>query len=67
MRLLVSKLLLVVGSVVALMATSSFAQSQSIARPWSGHGHDPQHTAVSPVKSQPLQQIKWQTPVDLAP
>lgn len=43
------------------------AQSQSIAIPWSGHGHDAQHTALSQVASKPLQQILWQTPVDLAP
>ena len=43
------------------------AQTQSIAVPWSGHGHDAQHTALSQVASKPLQQILWQTPVDLAP
>ena len=43
------------------------AQTQSIALPWSGHGHDAQHTALSQVASKPLQQILWQTPVDLAP
>jgi hypothetical protein len=34
---------------------------------WSGYGHDPQHTALSPVGSQPLNQIRWSTPVDLNP
>ena len=43
------------------------AFGQSIAIPWSGHGHDPQHTGISRVTSQPLQQIKWQMPVDLNP
>lgn len=43
------------------------ALAQSIALPWSGHGHDPQHTAVSQVTSQPLQQIRWQAPMDLQP
>lgn len=43
------------------------AQTQSIAVPWSGHGHDAQHTALSRVASRPLQRILWQTPVDLAP
>ncbi|MDQ6859752.1 MAG: hypothetical protein M3032_01155, partial [Verrucomicrobiota bacterium] len=38
---------------------------QSIAVPWSGHGHDPQHTAISPTHAQPLGQIRWQMPVDL--
>jgi hypothetical protein len=40
---------------------------QALSLPWSGHGHDPQHTAVSAVASQPLQQIRWQTPLDLNP
>src|SRR5688572_23986541 len=34
---------------------------------WGGHARDPQHTATSPVASQPLEEIAWQTPVDLAP
>lgn len=36
---------------------------------WSGYGHDPQHTALSasPTASQPLNQIRWSTPVDLNP
>lgn len=38
---------------------------QSIGTPWAGHGHDAQHTGISKVGSQPLQQIKWQMPVDL--
>src|SRR3954465_7547546 len=40
---------------------------QSIAGPWSGHGHDAQHSGLSPVASQPLNQIHWQAPADLAP
>lgn len=43
------------------------ARAQSIALPWSGHGHDPQHTGLSQVASKPLQQIHWQTPVDEQP
>lgn len=43
------------------------AQTGSLALPWSGHGHDAQHTAVSKVTSKPLMAIHWQTPVDLAP
>jgi len=34
-------------------------------RPWSGFGGNAQHTALSPVRSQSFQQIRWQTPVDL--
>ena len=45
------------------------ASAQSIAVPWSGHGHDAQHTGLSPFASQPLNRILWQipVPVDLAP
>jgi hypothetical protein len=52
-----------------LLCSCSFISSalaQSIAIPWSGHGHDPQHTGISRVQSQPMQQIRWQMPVDLA-
>jgi hypothetical protein len=34
---------------------------------WSSLGHDPQHTGVADVGSQSLQQILWQTSVDLHP
>jgi len=41
--------------------------AQSIRFPWSGYGHDSQHDAIASVKSQPLNRILWQTPVDLNP
>jgi hypothetical protein len=34
---------------------------------WGGYAHDPQHTDISTVASQPLETIRWSTPVDLAP
>src|SRR5207253_2151601 len=34
---------------------------------WTGFGGNAQHTAVSSVASQPLEGIRWQAPVDLAP
>ncbi len=34
---------------------------------WGNYGGNPQHTAVSSVRSQPLQTIVWQAPVDLNP
>ena len=34
---------------------------------WSGYGHDAQHTALSTIASQALNQIHWSTPVDLNP
>ena len=36
-------------------------------QPWPGFANGPQHTALSPARSQPLTQIRWQTPVDLDP
>ncbi len=37
------------------------------AQTWSGYGHDAQHTGLSPVAAQPLNNIHWSTPVDLSP
>lgn len=34
---------------------------------WDGYAGDPQHTALSSVASQPLETIRWSTPVDLYP
>jgi hypothetical protein len=42
------------------------ALAQSIRVPWSDHAHDPQHSDISPVPSQPLHRIVWQTSVDLS-
>ncbi len=42
------------------------ALAQSIRVPWSDYAHDPQHTAISPVASQPLHRVIWQTSVDLS-
>ena len=50
---------------VVFVGMASSALAQSIGLPWSGHGHDPQHTGLSQVASQPLGEIKWQTPMDL--
>jgi len=41
------------------------AAAQSIRTPWSGHAHDAQHTALSPVASQPLNRIVWHTSLDM--
>ena len=44
-----------------------YANGQALSFPWSGYGHDPQHTALSSVPAQALNRIRWQTPVDLQP
>src|SRR5271169_2951326 len=42
------------------------ALAQSIRVPWSDYAHDPQHTAISPIASQPLHRLIWQTSLDLS-
>lgn len=41
--------------------------AQSIRLPWSSYAHDAQHDAIVSVASQPLNHIRWHTPVDLDP
>jgi hypothetical protein len=43
------------------------ARAQSIAVPWSGLGHNSQHSCVSLVSANTLSTILWHTPVDLDP
>jgi hypothetical protein len=58
---------------LALFATQVFLSgvphlhAQSIAVPWSGHGHDAQHSALSPFAANPMGSVHWQTQVDLMP
>ena len=52
------------------LATAASAQSEIPRRrfrSWGSFAQNPQHTAVSPVRSQSLRRILWQTPVDLDP
>jgi hypothetical protein len=49
---------------VILLASACSLGAQSLAAPWSGYGHDPQHSGVSANAAQPLNRIKWCTPVD---
>ncbi len=53
--------------IAALPLFPERGHSQSIATPWSGHGHDPQHTAVSATAAVPMSAVRWQAPIDLAP
>lgn len=52
---------------VALAAVPCLASAQALSIPWSGYGHDPQHTAMSATAAQSLNTIHWQTPVDQNP
>ncbi len=60
-----------VVTAAALLSLAGPGRSQistgSIARPWSGYGHDPQHTGISYTPAAAMGRVKWQTPVDLDP
>jgi uncharacterized repeat protein (TIGR02543 family) len=49
------------------MLAASIAVAQAQSPVWPAYGHDAQHTAISASPSEPLNAIKWQTPVDLDP
>ena len=51
----------------ALSAFSCFVAAPLSAQSWTQYAHDPQHTTISAVPSQIPQQVRWSTPVDLAP
>jgi hypothetical protein len=53
----------ILTSVILLTSACSLG-AQSLATPWSGYGHDPQHSGVSANAAQPLSHIHWCTPVD---
>lgn len=59
--------LFVIGFSLAPAKTSATLLAENLAQGWFTHAHDAQHTGVSSVASQPLQRIRWQTPVDLHP
>jgi len=49
---------------VFLLASAYPLSAQLASPPWSGYGHDPQHSGVSASAAQPLNSIHWCTPVD---
>jgi hypothetical protein len=59
------KVALCVAAICGLLLPGS-ALAQSIRVPWSDHAHDPQHSDISAVQSQPFNRIVWQTSVDLS-
>src|SRR5688572_18363521 len=61
-----ARLVLALGVLLTLIAPA-VTEAQNKRYVWAGHGRSPQHDAVADVAAQPLQQIRWQTPVDLAP
>jgi hypothetical protein len=52
---------------LVLLAAPFLVSAQPLNVPWSGYAHDPQHTATSATAAQSLNNIHWQTPVDLNP
>src|SRR5260221_4825422 len=53
--------------VVVLAVWASSAEVPADGQGWPVYGHDPQHTMLSATASQSPQQVRWSTPVDLAP
>ena len=49
-------------SVVCLICFAAALRAQV---PWSAYAHDPQHTGLSAFAAEPLQRVKWSTPVDV--
>lgn len=52
---------------IACVLSVSFTCAQVVNNGWPNYAHDPQHSAVSAVAVQPLNNIHWSTPVDLHP
>jgi len=48
-------------------STSFAAWAAGIGPAWSGYARNAQHTALGAITTQPFNQIRWRTPVDLAP
>jgi hypothetical protein len=49
---------------ISLLALACSLGAQSLLTPWSGYGHDPQHSGLSANAAQPMNRIHWCTPVD---
>jgi hypothetical protein len=56
-----------VSARVALVATLVLLHATAAHAAWTTYAGNSQHTAVSAVAAQPLERIRWTTPVDLAP
>ncbi len=57
------------SSVTANQTAQDYTASATVGgpTPWNTFGRDAQHTALSTTASQPLNQVHWQTPMDLQP
>jgi len=52
------------GSLVVCLLLAGGLHAQTSSVPWSSYAHGAQHTGLSTIGSQRLEQIKWSTPVD---
>ncbi len=53
---------------ITMLAAGGAIGAQSDAAPfWDGYAGNAQHTAVSPIATQSMDTIRWQTPIDLNP
>ncbi len=55
----------VVPSLFLAALLPQWLPAQALSVPWRGYGHDPQHSGLSSFAAQPLNRVKWSTPVDL--
>jgi hypothetical protein len=62
-----STFLLLSAAVIAQPLLTPGDSSGASTAGWPQFAHDPKHSALSDVPSEPLSQILWQAPVDLAP
>jgi len=51
-------------TVLVCLCLAGGLRAQS-AVPWSSYAHDPQHTGLSTIGAQRLEQIRWSIPIDL--
>lgn len=56
-----------VKSLVLIGALSAVSSAAPPMHAWTSYGRNAQHTALADVIAQPIQRIKWSTPVDLDP
>ena len=52
---------------IAVLWAAVCVANPTVVQAWSTFAGNPQHTAVSSSAAQPLQVVRWSTPVDLAP
>jgi uncharacterized repeat protein (TIGR01451 family) len=54
----------VCATIAVCLSFTAGVDAQTSTVPWSSYAHGPQHTGLSTIGSQRLEEIKWSTPVD---